>query len=66
MKCPYLKGKYMITCTSVKEGYIPSIFELEEFCRHAKHTLCPLYRTAREEGKAVITSSPPFGMEVGS
>ncbi len=46
MKCPLLKGKYMITCTAVQEGYIPSLFELEEYCRQAKHRTCPLFRAA--------------------
>ena len=56
MKCLLLKGKYMICCTAVKESYIPSMFELDEFCRQERHKMCPLYRQAEEEGKIIITS----------
>ena len=54
MKCLLLKGKYMICCTAVKESYIPSMFELDEFCRQKKHKMCPLYRQAETDGKIII------------
>ena len=43
MRCLLLQGKYMIYCTAVKEGYIPSTFELDEYCRRERHRICPLY-----------------------
>ncbi len=54
MKCLFLKGNYMIRCTAVPESYIPSIFELDEYCRGPRHRLCPLYRQAETEGKTLI------------
>jgi len=56
MKCLFLKGKYMICCTAVKESYIPSMFELDEFCRLDRHKMCPLYRQAEKDEKIIITS----------
>jgi hypothetical protein len=57
MKCLLLKGKYMICCTAVKESYIPSMFELDEFCRQKKHKMCPLYRQAETDGKIIIMTN---------
>ncbi len=54
MKCMLLKGKYMICCTAVKESYIPSMPELDEYCRRDQHKICPLYRQAEIEGKTII------------
>ena len=54
MKCTLLKGKYMICCTAVTESYIPSMFELDEYCRRDKHKVCPLYRQAEIDGKIII------------
>ncbi len=55
MKCLFLKGNYMISCTAVKEGYIPTMSELEEYCRQTTHKTCPLYRKAEGEGKIIIS-----------
>lgn len=56
MKCLLLKGKYMICCTAVEESYIPSMSELDEYCRRDKHKMCPLYRQAEIDGKIIIMS----------
>ncbi len=58
MRCLLLRGKYMIFCTAVKEGYIPSTFELDEYCRHEKHRMCPLYRKAEQNGKFDFGADP--------
>jgi hypothetical protein len=34
--------------------YIPSIFEFDEYCRSAFHTLCPLFRVRRSQGWPII------------
>jgi hypothetical protein len=51
MRCLLLQGKYMIFCTAIREGYIPSTFELDEYCRLARHKMCPLYCKAETNGK---------------
>jgi hypothetical protein len=45
MNCPHLKGKKIQTCRGNDNVYVPSIFELEEYCRTAKAVKCPLLYT---------------------
>jgi hypothetical protein len=42
MKCPYLIGKYMLSCGIDRQVYVPSRFELNEYCTSMRYTLCPL------------------------
>lgn len=42
MKCSHLTGKKVQTCTESKQKYVPSLFELEEYCHTAKSARCPL------------------------
>lgn len=42
MKCSFLTGRYMYSCTvHQKEVYVPSQFEIEEYCTSKRHTMCP-------------------------
>ncbi len=41
MACPYLKGTHVLTCTVNDNDYIPSQFELEEYCQSSKAGKCP-------------------------
>ena len=41
--CSYLTGKDMLSCAALGEVYIPSICELEEYCKKTLHTMCPRY-----------------------
>lgn len=51
MKCPYITGKYRLSCTAHEkaEVYVPSLFELEEYCKNIRHIRCPL-RNQKYEG----------------
>ncbi len=44
MKCPFITGKYILTCTAHEKAdvYVPSLFELEEYCKSIRHPRCPL------------------------
>lgn len=53
MKCPFLKGNYLASCKADKEVYVPSPFELEEYCKASRHVICPFYCRARNEEKPV-------------
>ncbi len=44
MKCPFLKGDYVSSCKAIEEIYIPSQFEINEYCRSKNYNVCPLYR----------------------
>lgn len=50
MKCPYLTGNYMFSCTAAKAVYVPSIFELDEYCKESRHTMCPFYCKVGDDG----------------
>ncbi len=42
MKCSHLMGKKIETCTVNRQLYVPSLFELEEYCYTVRSTRCPL------------------------
>jgi len=41
VKCPHLVKK--VICSAIEEPFIPSIFELNEYCRKKDHKKCPFY-----------------------
>ena len=43
MNCPCRRGKYFSLCNANKEVYVPSRFEIEEYCSTSRHAICPLY-----------------------
>ncbi len=49
MACNFLSGNYMKYCTESREGYIPSAFEMEEYCASSRYTLCPLFCRSQAE-----------------
>jgi|GEM_PF-7066519 len=42
-KCPYLVEKKIGFCGVGREMYIPSPFQLYEYCRDDSHSKCPFY-----------------------
>lgn len=60
MKCPHLIKWVISSCKALDRPYVPSLFELEEYCRTRGHRKCPFYlkdvvRAYESEGK-VFTS----------
>jgi hypothetical protein len=48
MKCPHLNRWIVATCKIGERIYLPSVFQLEEYCRTKDHKKCPfLVRDAR-------------------
>ncbi len=43
MKCSYLSGNYFLTCGVEDKEYMPSSFEIQEYCKSDRHKICPLY-----------------------
>jgi len=43
MRCPLLIRRFILACQAVDKPYLPSIFELQEYCRTKAHRKCPLY-----------------------
>ncbi len=49
MACPYLQGVDLYSCSATRDVYIPSRFELREYCTSAKYDyfrLCVSYSSA--------------------
>ncbi len=44
MKCRLLKGKENPVCTATDSAYIPSSFELEEYCLTSRYRLCAFFQ----------------------
>ena len=64
MKCRLLKGEENPTCTATDSVYMPSSFELEEYCRTDRHRVCPFYRV-RRPGDNVKTGHEGAGENPG-
>ena len=43
MKCIFLIGNYMQSCSASREVYVPSLFEFDEYCTSGRYKFCPLY-----------------------
>lgn len=44
MKCTHLIiNRGISACSSLEKPYVPSLFELEEYCRTNEHRKCPFY-----------------------
>ena len=41
MTCPFLAGTGVLICTANSGVYVPSIFEIEEYCQSEKSKNCP-------------------------
>ncbi len=42
LKCPYLTKWIIFTCQAGEVPYVPSLFQLEEYCKSKQHKKCPL------------------------
>lgn len=43
MKCLYLRCQDNSTCAAGEKPYIPSLFQLKEYCKKWSHRQCPFY-----------------------
>ena len=63
MNCPYLSGKYFKSCAVSREAYVPSTYEMDEYCATNRHSLCPCYRKRLYElpleNRPVLASGVP-------
>ncbi len=56
MKCPFIKGTYMFSCSASRDVYVPSEFEFNEYCRSIRYTICPFYCRAASDGRFKFSS----------
>jgi hypothetical protein len=57
MECPHYVGVFMKYCVAEKEVYVPSIYELREYCNHVQHRVCQFY--LRSKNGTESTSNAP-------
>lgn len=50
MQCSFLEGKRILSCRSLGAVYIPSMFELNEYCTQDKHKKCPFFSVSAKKG----------------
>lgn len=43
MRCPYLERWVVSVCKAVSNTYVPSNFELQEYCKTKSHKKCPFF-----------------------
>ncbi len=67
MRCNFLAGKYMLACKAGRHSYVPSSFEIEEYCKTGRHGICPFYpsSTAENAGDFVKPDRYPSGLLPG-
>ena len=63
MACRFFFGKYLLSCNAGPRAYMPSDFEMREYCRSSRHKICPFYvktaMTARTAAGAKVTFGYP-------
>lgn len=63
MKCPHLANSVKVSCKAIDKPYLPSLFELHEYCRTWDHKKCPFYlqeivTTAKCGNEAIAFQQP--------
>ncbi len=54
-KCPFLKGTYVFSCGRDDDVYVPSNFELEEYCTKMRYRICPFYCKGKPRHSIVLS-----------
>lgn len=49
MKCRFLTGNYLLACKAASKVYMPSSFEINEYCESSRHKVCPLFFKVKME-----------------
>jgi hypothetical protein len=53
MKCPHLKLWLVATCKINEKAYVPSAFQLHEYCKTKGHKRCPFFAKSFSQKKQV-------------
>jgi hypothetical protein len=57
MKCGFFTGKFMMTCKANANVYVPSSFEMQEYCGSIRHKVCPFYSRAKNLEQRLLLSA---------
>ncbi len=55
MNCPFLILNYSLTCKA-NNTYLPSGFQIEEYCRSKRYSLCPFFKL-RAKGEKIVAEN---------
>ncbi len=55
MKCPYLIKNVHFLCKAENSGYLPSSFQLQEYCKRTEHRKCPFFLETADRHYAGIS-----------
>ncbi len=58
MKCPHLRRWTVAACRIDEKLYVPSVFQLEEYCRTREHRKCPFF-VKRLSGRKEVNGPIP-------
>lgn len=58
MKCPHLRRWSVAACRIDEKVYVPSVFQLEEYCKKREHKKCPFFVKYYSENKKVNAQNP--------
>jgi hypothetical protein len=47
MGCRFFTGRFMMACKANVNVYVPSAFEMQEYCGSIRHKVCPHYSKAK-------------------
>ncbi len=56
MRCPHLVDRMVSFCKADDKPYVPSIYELQEYCTAGKHQRCPLFISEVDIGEEELSS----------
>ena len=57
MECPHFAGVFMKYCVAERETYVPSVYEMREYCQQAQHRVCRIYMRT-DKGTAMVRRNP--------
>jgi hypothetical protein len=58
MKCPHLNRWVVATCRVGEKIYVPSVFQLQEYCKTREHKRCPFFVKNVSENKKADPQIP--------
>jgi hypothetical protein len=57
MRCPHLLNWTVSSCVADDKPYVPSLFELQQYCTDKGHDRCPLYVGLAREGQDAFSGA---------
>ena len=61
MVCRFFLGKYLLSCNAGRRAYMPSDFEMREYCRSSRCKICPFYVEAAMTTRKGVDARGTFG-----